>query len=204
VGARVPGPGLVIPFKASREPKAAHRRRRRRASPPGLLPPPGASALRVYPRSGSRIPPCRSSGFEVFDAQHRPGPRPRLLPQAWRSLQGMTWRPRPPRRYGAKASFLGFRSPATVATCRSPRFPGLPHPGSFRPRRFTRPRRFAPPAGFRPFSGRCRSWGSPFRALLLPGSRAPLGVRTLLPFTDTAFLHSEVSGRTRSSAATGS
>jgi len=83
-------------------------------------------------------------------------------------------------------------------------FPKGPTLGLFRPRRFTRPRRFAPPAGFRPFSGRCRSWGFPFRALLLPGSRTPFGANTLLPFLDTAFLHSEVSGRTRSSAAAGS
>jgi hypothetical protein len=45
--------------------------------------------------------------------------------------------------------------------------PEIPTSGTFRPRRFTRPRRVPPPTGFRPFSGRCRSWGSPYRALLL-------------------------------------
>jgi len=70
--------------------------------------------------------------------------------------------------------------------------PGDPTPGPFRPRRFSRPRRITPPTGSRSFSGRCRSWGSPFRALLLPDSRTPLGVVTLVPFLETAVLHSEV------------
>ena len=104
----------------------------------------------------------------------------------------MTLRPSPPRHEDATAAFMRFRTPTTVATCRSPRSPEDPTSGPFRPRRFTRPRRFAPPTGSRPFSGRCRSWGSPFRALLLAGSRTPFGAVTLLPFLDTAVLHSEV------------
>jgi hypothetical protein len=104
----------------------------------------------------------------------------------------MTLRSSPPRRKDATAAFMRFRTPTTVATCRSPPSPEDPTSGMFRPRRFTRPRRFAPPAGFRPFSGRCRSWGSLFRALLLAGSRTPSGAVTLLPFLETAVLHSEV------------
>jgi len=104
----------------------------------------------------------------------------------------MTLRPSPPRHEDATAAFMWFRTPTAVATCRSPRSPEDPTSGPFRPRRFTRPRRIPPPTGSRPFSGRCRSWGSPFRALLLAGSRTPFGALTLLPFLETAVLHSEV------------
>jgi hypothetical protein len=62
-----------------------------------------------------------------------------------------------------------FRPPTAVVTCRSTLDPECPISGTFRPRRFSRPRRFAPPTGFQPFSGRCRSWGAPYRALLLFG-----------------------------------
>jgi hypothetical protein len=50
-------------------------------------------------------------------------------------------------------------------------------------------------AGSRPFSGRCRSWGSPFRALLLSGETDAFRPVALLPFPVTPVLHSEVFGR---------
>jgi hypothetical protein len=108
------------------------------------------------------------SSLEVFGARHRPGPWPRLLPQAWTTLQGMTLRPSPrapesPRPPSWGSAPLQRSRPAESALPGRSVARHVPSPA------FPTPSTVSSSAGSRPFSGRCRSWGSPFRALLLPG-----------------------------------
>jgi hypothetical protein len=180
------------PLQGRRAPRAANRRCRRRASPRVLVPPPGASASRTLPRSGSRPPPRRSSGLEVFSAKHRPGPRSRLLPQAWTALQGMTLRPPPRRPEGARLPSWG-----SIPLQRS------------RPAGVRITRRFHPPAqsalgvshaldglllqrASDPFQAGAAPGVLPTELCSSPDSRTPFGAVTLLPFLETALLHSEV------------
>jgi hypothetical protein len=172
--------------------RAASRRCRRRASPRGLVPPLGASASCTWSRSGSRLPPRRSSGLEVFGTGHRPGPRSRLLPQAWMTLQGVTLRPPPWSPEGPRQPSWGFvplqrSSPAGVRSSRRVHPParsvhGVSHaldglllqqvPG--------------------PFQADAAPGVLPSEPCSSPDSRTPLGADTLMPFLETALLHSEV------------
>ena len=136
----------------------------------------------MVPRSPSAVLFVRPGVFPAKDAPHASAsgcadpdlgpPSKSLIPQA----------PSPP------ASRQGVGSPkVSLPTTRSntadPVHPGLPRPGTFRPQGLTTlPTVCSPSCLALARQPAQRPWDSPFRALLLPVSGAPLGTSPLLSF----------------------
>jgi hypothetical protein len=89
----------------------------------------------------------------------------------------------PPPPAGGRTAVLGFGPLQHVPARRIRLIPGVPRPGTFRPQGLTTlPAAYAPPYLTTARRPPQRSWGSPFRVLLLPASGTPLGASPLLSF----------------------
>jgi hypothetical protein len=102
--------------------------------------------------------------------------------------QGPLSFPSSARDYGMENGSHGVCSPTTHSSLADPVLPGLPRPGTFRPQGLITLSTICSPPGLVLIrrTGQ-RSWGFPFRVLLLPTGGTPLGAAPLLSFHRPAF-----------------